>query len=78
MDRKKPTLAVVVSGGVVQAIVSDEPQMLQDVRIVLVDYDVEDEDCGSIKEILQPDGSVVRALYGDMPIEKAAISLPPS
>jgi hypothetical protein len=51
-----PRILVVVEGGVVQAVVSDTPEL--DCEVVVIDYDA-DEDANAL--IRQPDGSVGRA-----------------
>jgi hypothetical protein len=52
-----PKIVVVLEGGVVQAVVSDSPEL--DCEVVTVDYD-EDEDANAL--VRQPDGGLERAL----------------
>lgn len=72
----KPHLIIVMEGGVVQDIVSDNPSFFDQVQIAVVDYD--DEDYGDSKSqyVEQANGVRVLALVTPHEVNQATIPLP--
>jgi len=65
-------VAVMVEGGLVQAIVADRPDQL---RVAVVDYDTEGCDAADLTSLAQPAGRSTPACVREMVVEPAAISL---
>ena len=70
---KKPTLLIVVEGGVVQDVVCDQRDVFE--RILLVDYDTDGAESKDLFEVEQADGSTVEALVRDIAPCRPAIDL---
>jgi hypothetical protein len=69
-------LGVVLDGGLVQSIVSNRPQSLQNLDVLIVDYDVEDMDEEQLHEVIDPhDGKPHKAAVRLAAIEPAKIDL---
>lgn len=76
--RKPINLAIVIEGGVVSAIVSDDVGHFEAVRVMVIDYDVEGSDAADnprIFDVIQGDGSQSRAWASDWELDVAAIDL---
>jgi hypothetical protein len=57
----KSRLVVVLEGGLVQSVISDDPTLAASCEIAVIDYDAENLDPEDITEIRQGDGSVSQA-----------------
>ena len=70
-------LGIVLDGGLVQSIVSNRPQSLQSLDVLIVDYDVEDMDEDQLYEVIDPhDSKSQKAAVRLVEIEPAMIDLP--
>jgi hypothetical protein len=65
---------VVVEGGFVTDVCSPDPNALNDVEVVIVNYDIDGEDIARLKPISQGDGTTVDAVVEFREIERAEIS----
>jgi len=70
---KLPDLYVILQGGVVQEIVSDQPGAISLFGLRVIDYDVGSADDEELGEVEQSNGSVARALVSDYAIGRATI-----
>lgn len=71
-----PQLAIIVDGGLVQAIVSDNEAFFEGVSTTVVDYDTEGADREDIVTVRQPDGSLIDAVVTNFgAVEKTAIDI---
>ncbi len=72
---KKPTIAIILEGGVVQDVVSDEPKaassLIED--IIIIDYDAKGPDSNAT--VRQDDGSDAEAWVYSSYISKARIGI---
>ncbi|CCG43218.1 hypothetical protein [Magnetospirillum molischianum] len=68
-------LAIVIEGGVVQAVVSDAPETLGGLDIAVIDYDTDGMDDDQIVQVIQSDGSTASADVTHPSITKAEIGL---
>ncbi len=66
-------LAVVIEGGLVQAVVSDRPEAAPSVAVI--DYDTDGFETDELHHITQSDGSKAEALVVEHYVESAAIDL---
>lgn len=69
---KKPFLAVVLEGGLVQCVVSDQPDYFKGQDVMVIDYDTSDDDT---VEVPQGDGSISDAYVSGYGVTLAAIDL---
>ncbi len=69
------TLGVVVEGGMIQSVVSDNPLALAAVDVVVIDYDTDDADETTLYQVRQGDGSLSTAHVHAEAIDPAAIDL---
>lgn len=78
LDKPAPVLAVVLDGGIVQSVCTDQPGYFAGVRTVVVDYDVDqpDEEDERLGVVPQEDGSLADAYMQEIEIGKAEIELP--
>jgi len=74
-SKQKPTLAVVMDGGLVQAIVSDDPNAIDLADLIVIDYDTKSSDKKDLVEVPQGDGTVIEASVIHLSVTKAAIDL---
>lgn len=74
-DKGKPALAVVLQGGLVQAIVSNHPELMEGWNVLVIDYDTEGAEDGEITLIPQDDGADAKAIARFAPVEDAGIHL---
>ena len=65
-------LAVVIDGGIVQAVVSDHPFCIE---VAIVDYDTEGAGCDKLTPVPQGDGTCVDAVVGRWKPSPPAIGL---
>lgn len=71
----KPILSVVIEGGIVQAVISNDPDRFPIDEVVVIDYDTEGADAADIYDVPQPDGSTVQAFASITVFEKSGIDL---
>jgi hypothetical protein len=69
------TIAIVLEGGIVQAVVSDAPDTFRGVRTLVVDYDTEGMTRAEVTPVRQGDGSVSTAWVYSQEIGDAEIDL---
>lgn len=73
----KANLAVVLDGGLVQCVVTDNPDAVKGINAMVIDYDVDspdpDDECLGL--VLQQDGSLEPAYMRGVGIEPATIDL---
>ena len=75
LDKGQPALAVVLQGGLVQAIVSNHPEMMKGWNVLVIDYDTEGAEAGEIFQVLQEDGTMAKAIARFEAVEEAGIDL---
>lgn len=63
-ESKRPKVAIVLEGGIVQAIVSDQPEQV-DVDFTVIDYDTDGVDEAELVAVPQSDGYLSQALAYD-------------
>jgi hypothetical protein len=73
--QKPPTVAIILEGGLVQCIVSDRPNGIQPMNLMVLDYDTEGADEEELLQVLQKDGSVSSATGRYLDFDKADIGL---
>lgn len=61
LNRPTPYLGIVLQGGIVQAIVSDQPELMADWKVMVIDYDTESTPDEDLVKVPQSDGSVSTA-----------------
>ena len=66
-------LAIVIEGGLVQAVVADRPDAAP--AVAVIDYDIEGSEPEDLRHITQSDGSKVTALVVEHCVEPVAIDL---
>jgi len=71
----RPTLGVVLEGGLISAVISNDPARLPIDEVVILDYDTEGADEEDLYDVLQPDGSTVQAYASITAFDKAGIDL---
>jgi hypothetical protein len=74
-QHKTPTVAVILEGGLVQCIVSDRPNDIQPMNVMVLDYDTEGADEEELLQVPQKDGSVSTATGRYVGFELADIGL---
>jgi hypothetical protein len=70
-----PILAVVMEGGVIQAIVSDIPERFKDIAAIVIDYDTDGASKEDLVDVPQPDGTVAVAYVCGIEVHSASIGL---
>lgn len=70
-----PSLAVILEGGMVQAVVSDDPAGVPFDHVTVIDYDTEDGDPRDFSRVKQSDGSHAAAYVRAEMIGRATIGL---
>lgn len=75
-----PTLAIVIEGGCISAIVSDLPEMFRSVDVMVIDYDTDgSSDDDDVIDVQQFTGATEfeteRAHVTDWPVDRAKIDL---
>ena len=73
--QEPPTVAVILEGGLVQCVVSDRPNDIQPINLMVLDYDTEGEDEEELLQVSQKDGSVSTATGRYLGFEHADIGL---
>jgi len=68
-------IAIIIEGGVVQDIVSDDPKSFDQHEIVLIDYDVDGSDPNELFLVPQDDGTVAEAIVNHVNISQATVNL---
>jgi hypothetical protein len=61
LNRPAASLGVVLQGGIVQAIVSDQPESMTDWKVMVIDYDTESTPDEELVGVPQSDGSDTKA-----------------
>ena len=61
LNRPAPYLGIVLQGGIVQAIVSDQPELMTDWKVMVIDYDTESTPEEDLISVPQSDGSDSKA-----------------
>ena len=56
LNRPAPCLGIVLQGGIVQAIVSDQPELMTDWKVMVIDYDTESTPDEDLVSVPQSDG----------------------
>jgi hypothetical protein len=74
MDKLK-TVAIIIEGGLVQDIVSDDPAMFRDVDFLVIDYDTEGAEPEDVYDLAQPSGGTATAFVGWRGVTRARIDL---
>jgi hypothetical protein len=70
-----PTMAVIIEGGVVQAVVSDYPEFLPPMNVIVIDYDTTGMQESEMIRVPQEDGSVSTADVTAHVVNQATINL---
>lgn len=70
-----PTVAIVLEGGLVQSVVSDYPNLLPSMNLLVLDYDTEGADQEELLQVPQPDGTLSEATGHYEGINQAEIDL---
>lgn len=70
-----PTVAIILEGGLVQSVVSDYPNLLSGMNLMVLDYDTEGADKDELLAVPQPSGSLSEATGRYEGIERAKIDL---
>lgn len=70
-----PTVAVILEGGLVQCIVSDRPNDIQSMNLMVLDYDTEGADEEELLQVPQKDGSISTATGRYVGFDYAEIGL---
>ncbi|MES1934757.1 MULTISPECIES: hypothetical protein [Salinisphaera] len=73
-DTTPPMLAIVMEGGLVQAVVSDRSEAIR-VNVWIIDYDTDGADDDELSEVPQGDGSFCDAVVDHRYLTEAAIDL---
>ena len=73
-DTTPPTLAIVIEGGLVQAVVTDRPEAIR-VNVRIIDYDTDGASDDELSEVPQGDGSFCDAVVDHRDLTEAAIDL---
>lgn len=68
-------LAVVMEGGVIQAIVSHHPERFKDIDAMVIDYDTDGASKEDLVDVPQPDGTVAVAYVCGIEVHSASIGL---
>ena len=71
----KPILGIVLEGGLISAVISNDPARLPIEAVVTIDYDTEGAGEEDLYDVLQPDGSTVQAYASITAFDKAGIDL---
>jgi arsenate reductase-like glutaredoxin family protein len=66
-------LAVVIEGGLVQAVIADRPEAAP--AVAVIDYDTEGFEVEDLRDIAQSDGSKAKALVVEHCVESASVDL---
>jgi hypothetical protein len=69
----KPTLVIVLEGGIVQSVCTDDTSLELE-RIAVIDYD-DDLDEADLSDVIQSDGSISKAWVYDMGLEKLQVEI---
>lgn len=70
-----PILAVVMEGGVIQAIVSHHPERFKGIAAMVIDYDTDGASKEDLVDVPQPDGTVAVAYVCGIEVHSASIGL---
>jgi hypothetical protein len=73
--QEPPTVAVILEGGLVQSVVSDRPNEIQPINLMVLDYNTEGADEDELLQVPQKDGSFSTATGRYLGFEKASIGL---
>jgi hypothetical protein len=68
-------LAVVLRGGLVQAIVSNHPELMKGWNVLVIDYDAEGAEDSEVTLVPQDDGAMAKAIARFEPVEAAGVDL---
>ena len=68
-------LIIVVEGGIVTEVVSERPEALEDIVVVVVDRDVEGMDDSRLGRVTAADGSVQRASITSVNVQRAEFAV---
>jgi len=74
-EHEPPAVAIILEGGLVQCIVSDRPDDIQPMNLLLLDYDTEGADEDELLQVPQKDGSVSTATGRYLGFDQADIGL---
>lgn len=74
VNKKRPTVAVVMEGGLVQCLVSDQPEAV-DCDFLIIDYDTEGSIADEIDNVEQRDGNLSEAIVRVETVDEAEIGL---
>lgn len=70
------TLAIVIEGGMISAIVSDRPALFADIEVLVIDYDTDNtEGSDAFVAVPQSDGTKEDAHVEPWPVDRAKIDL---
>jgi len=65
-------LCVVLEGGFVQAVISNDPRLIGK-KVVVVDYDTDGAEAGDLTEVAQSDGTIIEAFVHHLCVSKSEI-----
>jgi len=74
-EHEPPTVAIILEGGLVQCVVSDRPDDIQPMNLMVLDYDTEGADEDELLQVPQKDGSVSTATGRYLGFDQAEIGL---
>lgn len=69
------SLAIIIEGGMVQAVVSTNPALLDHIDVMVIDYDTDGADMADVSIVPQNDGSTAPAHVKVHQVEHASINL---
>ncbi len=73
---ERQNVAVVMDGGIIQAVVAENPELMNNINLVLMDYDTDGADEHDLVAVPQGDGREEAAAYmRELDITKARIDL---
>lgn len=75
LDAPKPTIAIVLDGGLVQSVVSDRPEHFGGVTIKVIDYDTDGANWNDLHAVPQEDGTLEAAYVHDEEVGRVAIDI---
>ena len=71
----KPIVGVVIEGGLVQCVVSSAPELIPDLDVIILDYDVQGCEEDELLKVLQSSGDIAHAVGNIEKITESGIDL---
>jgi hypothetical protein len=75
MSDLQTKLYIVIEGGCVQSVCSDDPAAFAGVEVVVIDYDTEGADAADITPVCQGDGTSEPAIVGRWGVDAATVEV---